>query len=257
MTITTTPRSGWLNKLSTNNAFGSSRWQSRYFVLLDSELRYYKDEHSVTASRTLNLGDISKVTIINLANRKYCFKLEPTLYYRHHHATTKHSRKIWTIECQSETELESWVAAIDLRLCNLSLQDTLQPFSSPEPKRQQPFTSLSQIMSTSAGSEPHYYTNVPRPLKKSCPSISRRRGVILSPLNTCTIPGLLDSSDMLSSSSSHGSNINSPTSKPSTIEELEEDRLVCQQADKLVTQTAYILNASSPAFALYKTCSKM
>lgn len=256
MTNTTTPRSGWLNKLSTNNAFGSSRWQSRYFVLLDSELRYYKDEHYVTASRTLNLGDIAKVTVINLTNRKYCFKLEPTLYYQHHHATTKYSRKIWTIECQSETELESWVAALDLRLCNLSFQDTLQPFSSPEPKRQQPLTSLSQIMSTSAGSEPHhYYTNVPRPLKKSCPSISRRRGVILSSLDTCTIPGL-ESSDMLSSSSSHGSNIYSP-SEPSTIEELEEDQLVCQQADKLFTQNAYMLNASSPTFALFKTRSRM
>lgn len=40
-----TPMAGWLAKM-TPLPFGKSRWQDRFFVLLDTELRYYKDEVS-------------------------------------------------------------------------------------------------------------------------------------------------------------------------------------------------------------------
>lgn len=37
-------KSGWMSKLSTRN-----RWQSRFFVLIDSELRWYKSEVRVSS----------------------------------------------------------------------------------------------------------------------------------------------------------------------------------------------------------------
>lgn len=37
------PASGWLKK-KTHLPLGGSRWALRYFILLDSELRVYKDE---------------------------------------------------------------------------------------------------------------------------------------------------------------------------------------------------------------------
>lgn len=304
-TTTTTPRSGWLNKLSTSNAFGTSRWQSRYFVLLDSEMRYYKDEHSATASRTINLRDIAKVIpTTSSSNRPYCFRLEPTLYYQSQHssATRKSQRKMWIMECQSDYELEAWVSAINLRLSKLCFDEedhqlneiispTLQPFSTPEQKRRPPSTSLFRAMtsastisntsslsstSTASGSlielEPSstkptvFVSPQPRPLKRSNPSISRRRGVFLSPLD---MPGLDSSNssssteeEMLSSSSSKGSSLPSPTKTAANnrpiIEELdEEDETIMmaghhQQADKITAHPAYVLDASSPTFALYK-----
>ncbi|CAO3607890.1 unnamed protein product [Mucor fragilis] len=264
----TTPLSGWLQKLTTTNAFGASRWQTRYFVLLDSEMRYYKDEHSVTASRTVNLGDISKVIMTSSPNHPYSFRLEPTLYAQHH---AKNQKKTWTMECKSATELELWVSAINYRLCKLLKLDddqeqeeqagivspTLQPFSTPEQKRAQPFMSLFRVLTTSSSessdSIEQQYTPQPRPLRKHNPSISRRRGVIISPLDMDTIPGL--ENDMLSSSSSRGSSLPSP--KTQTIlerdDEEEEEEEECQhetkgRANKVVAHNAYVLDT----FALYK-----
>ncbi|KAL9558546.1 hypothetical protein MBANPS3_000836 [Mucor bainieri] len=244
----TTPLSGWLQKLTTTNAFGASRWQSRYFVLLDSEMRYYKDEHSVTASRTVNLGDISKVIMTSSPNHPYSFRLEPTLYAQQ----SKNQKKIWTMECRSATELELWVSAINYRLCKLLKLDedeeqeeqagivspTLQPFSTPEQKRAQPLMSLFRVLTTSSsessgssGSVEQHNKPQPRPLRKHNPSISRRRGVILSPLDIETIPGL--ENDMLSSSSSRGSSLPSP--KAQTLLERydeEEEEEECQNETK-------------------------
>ncbi|KAF1806980.1 hypothetical protein V8B55DRAFT_1461324 [Mucor lusitanicus] len=262
---TTAPLSGWLQKLTTTNAFGASRWQSRYFVLLDSEMRYYKDEHSVTASRTVNLGDISKVIMTSSPSHPYSFRLEPTLYAQQQHA--KHQKKIWTMECKSATELELWVSAINYRLCKLLKLDqedeeeqagivspTLQPFSTPEQKRAQPLMSLFRVLTTSSSEsaesmEPQHNKPQPRPLRKHNPSISRRRGVILSPLDMETMPGL--ENDMLSSSSSRGSSLPSP--KPQTILDEEEEDEECQNetkghANKVVAHNAYVLDT----FALYK-----
>lgn len=253
MTHTTTPKSGWLNKLTTNNTFGASRWQARYFVLLDSELRYYKDEHSTTASRTVNLRDISKVIITNLTNRQYCFKLEPTLYYQSQNPTViKNQKKIWTMQCKSEYELQSWVAAINLRLSKLCFDEdimspTIQPFSTSEEMRQPPLDSLFHVISSSAGT-----TGSSRPLKHPAPSISRRRGVILSPLEVCKMP-CLEPSEMLSSSSSKGSSIPSPV-RPGSIEDEDDEAVTTMngRADKLTTRNAYVVDTSSPTFALYK-----
>ncbi|RCI03443.1 hypothetical protein CU098_004435 [Rhizopus stolonifer] len=238
------PRSGWLLKL-TSNTFCASRWQSRYFVLLDSEMRYYKDEHSTNASRTISLRDIAKVTLTNSPNHPHCFRLEPI--------TDK--QKVWTIACQSEYELKAWVSAIKLRLSNLPnreqaglvLSPSLQPFSMPEQKRQQPFLSFTRILtSASAGQEVLSFVQ-PRLMKRSNFSISRRRGIILSPLDMETIPGL--ENDMLSSSSSsRGSSSPSPTAIP------EEEELLVEEAyaSKISVKNAYVMDTSSPSFALYK-----
>lgn len=280
-TIPATPLSGWLQKLTTANTFGASRWQSRYFVLLDSEMRYYRDEHAVTASRTVNLRDVAKVIITNSPNHPYSFRLEPTLYAQQHQST-KNQRKIWTIECQSETELDLWVSAINYRLCKLSsLTDSseeeaeeeqagivspiLQPFSTPEQRRGQPLESLFRVLTTSSSEsfiqhDNHSKTR-PSPSRKHNPPISRRRGVILLPLDIEAIPGL--ESDMLSSSSSRGSSLSSPKTIAAIMTEEEqqkqeaEDEEECQsetkgQANKVVAQNAYVLDTSSPTFALYK-----
>ncbi|KAK4509330.1 uncharacterized protein ATC70_007681 [Mucor velutinosus] len=262
---TTAPLSGWLQKLTSTNAFGASRWQSRYFVLLDSEMRYYKDEHSVAASRTVNLGDISKVIMTSSPNHPYSFRLEPTLYAQH----SKNQKKIWTMECKSATELELWVSAINYRLCKLLKLDeddehqeeqagivspTLQPFSTPEQRRAQPLMSLFRVLTASSSESSNSVEQPvkpqPRPLRKHNPSISRRRGVILSPLDMETIPGL--ENDMLSSSSSRGSSLPSPKTQ-TILDEEEEDEEECQHetkghANKVVAHNAYVLDT----FALYK-----
>lgn len=43
ISTTYSPVAGWLTKMI-SLPFGRSRWISRFFVLLDSELRFYKDE---------------------------------------------------------------------------------------------------------------------------------------------------------------------------------------------------------------------
>ncbi|KAI9260264.1 hypothetical protein BY458DRAFT_270258 [Sporodiniella umbellata] len=109
MSLTT---SGWLFKLSTTNKLGASKWQSRYFVLLDTELRYYRDEHAVSSSSTINLCDVSKITRTSFFNHNYCFKLETTEGYQKQFKRPK----TWTMECHSEYELDMWLAAINQRL---------------------------------------------------------------------------------------------------------------------------------------------
>lgn len=272
---TNTPLSGWLNKLTTAKTFGGSRWQSRYFVLLDSEMRYYRSEHSITASRTINLRNVSKVMSVSFPNRAYCFKLEPTLYYQSQHL--KDEKKVWTIECQSQYELESWVDAINDRLLRLCFEEesqpevispSLQPFSTPEQKRQEPLlsltraiTSASNMSNSSSGSytttatetsesedieSQQLYTPQRRPLNRSRPTISRRRGVLLCPLDICTIPGL-ETSDMLSSSSSKEMSPVNANEEPD-----EEENSQSRQANKVTVQNAYVLDTTSPTFALYK-----
>lgn len=279
----TTSCSGWLSKLTINSTFGTSRWQSRYFILLDSELRYYKDEHSIVASRAINLRDIARVVITTLPNHPYTFRLEPTLYFQKHQANKKQQQKTWTMECRSEFELEAWVAAINLRLSKLIFfqeseqevqivhqTDLVFPFSISEKKhnptlllRALTTSSHSSNSSSSSGSSicsNEEATPQPRPLRRSKPSISRRRGMILSPLEMETIPGL--ENDILSSSSSRNSSIPSPfieasssISNETIIEEMDEEELSSEtigQANKATVQNAYLIDASSPTFAFYK-----
>lgn len=53
MTTTYLPVAGWLTKMI-SLPFGRSRWISRFFVLLDSELRFYKDEVCVSTCQKKN-----------------------------------------------------------------------------------------------------------------------------------------------------------------------------------------------------------
>lgn len=170
--------SGWLFKLSTTNKLGSSKWQSRYFVLLDTELRYYKHEHSVDPSCAISLHEVSRVVKTSTFNHNYCFKLETTTNYKQRHAKRQ---KTWTMECHSEYELDVWFQAINARLTKLR-----QYHSLPCP------------------------SNVkPRSFKRSNLSISRRRGIVLSPLEFESMP-VLDHETLSSSSSSKASTIPSP-----------------------------------------------
>ncbi|CAO3701292.1 unnamed protein product [Rhizopus stolonifer] len=159
--------SGWLYKLSSSNKFKSSKWQSRYFVLLDTELRYYQNEHSVDTSSTINLRDVSNVIKTSSFNHNYCFKLETNDGYKKRNSKCL---KTWTMECYSENELNIWLAAINLRLSNLKHTSHI--------------------------------------IKSKKPTISRRRGIVLNPLELESMP-VLDH-HVLSSASSKESVLSSP-----------------------------------------------
>lgn len=112
------PTAGWLSKMS-SLPFGRSRWISRFFVLLDSELRFYKDEHSESPSQILNLRQIAQVIRAPTLNHPYCFRLEPK------QSQKNHASRPWIIECKSEVDMETWVSAIQSRINKYS------PASSP------------------------------------------------------------------------------------------------------------------------------
>ncbi|KAI7852162.1 hypothetical protein BDC45DRAFT_607649 [Circinella umbellata] len=118
MTATNAPLAGWLAKLKTL-PLGRSRWRYFYFVLLDSELRFYKDEHAYSASRILDLKNVSKITQLALPNHSFCIRLEPS--------STQKS-KPWTLACSSQADLEAWTCALQKRLVRLSTN-----ISSPKP----------------------------------------------------------------------------------------------------------------------------
>ncbi|KAK4517661.1 pre-60S ribosomal particles component [Mucor velutinosus] len=113
------PAAGWLSKM-VSLPFGRSRWISRFFVLLDSELRFYKDEHSESSSQVLNLRQIAQVIPASTVQHPYCFRLEPKQQQQ-----TAHGLRPWIIECKSEVDMEMWVSAIKNRINKYS------PASSP------------------------------------------------------------------------------------------------------------------------------
>ncbi|KAF1797912.1 hypothetical protein V8B55DRAFT_1549991 [Mucor lusitanicus] len=113
------PAAGWLSKM-VSLPFGRSRWISRFFVLLDSELRFYKDEHSESSSQVLNLRQIAQVIPASTLQHPYCFRLEPKQQQQ-----TDHGLRPWIIECKSEMDMEMWVSAIKSRISKYS------PASSP------------------------------------------------------------------------------------------------------------------------------
>lgn len=134
------PTAGWLSKM-VSLPFGRSRWISRFFVLLDSELRFYKDEHSESSSQVLNLRQIAQVIPASTLQHPYCFRLEPKQQQR------DHVLRPWIIECKSEIDMESWVSAIKSRIIKYS------PASSPLLLHQQSPTKLlmtNRIVSTSS-----------------------------------------------------------------------------------------------------------
>lgn len=173
--------SGWLHKLSSANKFRSSKWQSRYFVLLDTELRYYKNEYSIDASNTINLRDVSNVEKTSYFNHNYCFKLKMTEKYKEKNSKCQ---KTWTMECNSEHELDIWLVSINLRLSNLNKLS------------KQAFNSILQSS------------------KSTKNLISRRRGIILTSLETESLP-VLD--DDIHSCSSKESILSSPLEEQKTV----------------------------------------
>ncbi|KAI7871352.1 hypothetical protein BDF14DRAFT_1766070 [Spinellus fusiger] len=208
------PKSEWLSKLNTSS-FGRSKWSSRFFVLLDSELRYYKDEHAIIPSATLSLRDICKVVVYPMPNYPYCFRLEPNVAVK---MNGKKSQQPWTMKCQSKFELEAWVDTIQYRLTRLSgFRANHLPL--PSPSKRQPLRSFIRLFTSSNPLNPpkvHDLTPpvfeitqstlmpTPRPQRKNAPSLSRRRGVILSPIIIESLP-FLDSNSIPSTSSGNES----------------------------------------------------
>ncbi|KAI7905955.1 uncharacterized protein BX663DRAFT_498276 [Cokeromyces recurvatus] len=257
------PCSGWLSKL-THSPFGTARWQSRYFVLLDTEMRYYKDEHSSNASKTINLHDISNVIIMTRTpGHPYVFRLEPTTTHR------GYQKKVWTIECKSQCELDAWVSVIQFRLSKLIKKEQAGLVSIPENNRQEsismPHHQVSQTTCNKIETAAAMIHPRPRPLKRPMPSISRRRGIVLSRLDVENILPTLEN-DMLSSSSSSSSSSSHRSSLPSlptisqkttsseTITKEEGYQIESKNSvDLNASQDAYIiLDSSSPTFAYFK-----
>ncbi|KAI8384427.1 uncharacterized protein BYT42DRAFT_562516 [Radiomyces spectabilis] len=232
MNLSITPRAAWLSKLT--QSFGRSRWQQRFFVLLDTELRYYKSEHAVTPSNTLNLRHVGKVVINPSPNHPFTFRLEPHPELGTTPVTPDADKAVkpWTIECQSLFELEAWMDAIQFRLSKLT----------ETPKRRSPL--LPSYLSRSSASSVNTpavspmtvagQSSVSRPRRLN-KSLSRRRGVILSPI---TVP-------FLEATSSSEPSSDSPTS--------------CHSVMSLASVNLYQANhthpskpSTSPTFQLYK-----
>ncbi|CAO3595703.1 unnamed protein product [Absidia cylindrospora] len=119
------PRAAWLFKM-THTSFGRIKWAPRYFILLDTEIRYYKDEYTDTPSQVLHLSNVRQ--IIPLMDRPNTFRLEPTL------DSYAKMKQPLTIECSSHDEMELWYKCIHHRL---SLAPVFSPpsFSFPSKKR--------------------------------------------------------------------------------------------------------------------------
>lgn len=97
----TSPRAGWLAKLSSSMPFGRSRWQRRYLVLLSTELRIYKDEHQDIPSHCIDLHTVSDIIVLP----QHRIRLEPAA-----------NGKPWTFACACRVELDAWVEALRVRL---------------------------------------------------------------------------------------------------------------------------------------------
>ncbi|CEI95936.1 hypothetical protein RMCBS344292_10110 [Rhizopus microsporus] len=100
------PIAGWLCKLN-SLPFKRSRWVSRYFILLESELRCYKDEFTATPSHILDLHEILQITIYS--QRPFTFKLE-----------TVDQDKPWIIACDSRHDMVKWMKAIEYKMTPVS-----------------------------------------------------------------------------------------------------------------------------------------
>ncbi|ORX52694.1 hypothetical protein DM01DRAFT_1408031 [Hesseltinella vesiculosa] len=162
----------WLKKWTLT--MGRSRWQSRYFVLLDTELRYYKDEHAATPSSTVNLNDIERVEVISVAGYRYCLQLCPKCTVR--------KGKPLILQFSAAIDLSSWYHAIQAKrpLKKKTIQST-----SPSPTS--PFSSQLSLVSTLDPREkkPMLFKNI-IPLRRrprQAVSLSRRRGIVLSSLS--------------------------------------------------------------------------
>ncbi|KAJ8658222.1 hypothetical protein O0I10_005904 [Lichtheimia ornata] len=155
------PRAGWMTKMMLPcRGIGSTktRWHRRFFVLLDTELRCYRNEHIETPTYVINLEEMCQVvTLTSSSSRPYCFRLEPII---------KQGNRPLTLACESSEEMASWVEAIRSRLL-------------PSPSNSPIYTkSISTFDSN-----------------KRQASLTRRRGVLLSPIMVHPLddmPGLWD-----------------------------------------------------------------
>ncbi|KAJ8662264.1 hypothetical protein O0I10_001957 [Lichtheimia ornata] len=220
-----TPMAGWLAKM-TPLPFGKSRWQDRFFVLLDTELRYYKDEHVVSPSGILNLRQIRGAVAMAVDQQSYCIRLEP---HREAHI------KPWTIACRSSIDLQTWLDILRQRLDRLVplmsspdttsiITTTITATSLSISLKRPSFSWLrKQKHSTSdinVSSEPLYHAIThddciprPRPRKMGpAPSLSRRRGIVLPPIIIQDSPFYESGSLCLSSSPSDISSCSSLSS---------------------------------------------
>ncbi|CAO3593029.1 unnamed protein product [Absidia cylindrospora] len=212
-----TPKSAWLKKLTLT--MGRPRWQSRYFVLLETEIRYYKDEHAAAPNYIWSLRDIDHVKQVTMAGQSYCLSLEPTMTGLLGNCTANKKKSL--ILCfQSAIEMEDWQCQVASRLIRLI---PCAPLEAPLPS-----------VSTSS---------------TSTSSLGRRRGVILSSLDISkdhhhVLPTLVSPSastvSILSSSSSisttlyhHSSYSTLSSQHNTTVKENEDD-------------------SSSPTFLQYK-----
>ncbi|CAO3633026.1 unnamed protein product [Mucor fragilis] len=134
------PAAGWLSKM-VSLPFGRSRWISRFFVLLDSELRFYKDEHSESSSQVLNLRQIAQVIPAPTLQHPYCFRLEPKQYQQQ----ADHALRPWIIECKSEIDMEMWVSAIKSRISKYS--PVSSPLLRPAPQTHRSTISIASVSS--------------------------------------------------------------------------------------------------------------
>ncbi|KAI9319645.1 hypothetical protein BX666DRAFT_1309002 [Dichotomocladium elegans] len=96
------------NRLSKLTAlpFGRTKWQARFFILLDSELRMYKDEFADTPCDTLSLHHVKTILPLTIGPHAHCLRLEPHLPHD----------KALTLDCPSQHDRDVWLHAIRARL---------------------------------------------------------------------------------------------------------------------------------------------
>ncbi|KAI9266438.1 hypothetical protein BDA99DRAFT_570852 [Phascolomyces articulosus] len=171
-TTATTPRAGWLSKLSQSYGIGNKqRWQTRFFILLDTELRCYKNEHSQTPSSVIDLHAICQPVVMtsSINGQAHCFRLEPTT------REGNHNRPL-TIACQSAQELSVWVAALRSIIYKLKYQqEQLSP-----PRQQFTHGGIKEPMTVQQQQQQQKETIHRCHYEEE--SISRRRGVLIPPL---------------------------------------------------------------------------
>ncbi|KAI9026418.1 hypothetical protein CLU79DRAFT_741663 [Phycomyces nitens] len=265
------PRAGRLSKLSVC-PFGRPRWQSRFFVLLNSELRYYKNEHAESPSSILNLSDIDQLVLAPTPSRPFCFRLEPVLNTvsplaadSKKEKNTKQQRP-WTLECQSEIEMDLWVAAIHCRLAKLSTK----PLAFLHHEQPSPstcfFTSLLRKISPPSSTYSDYPSSDPSrptsfwPAMKNKPTVSnqsfsQRRGITLAPIYVPVVQNsqTYESSDLTFESSSSDSGIQSPESTIGASSDVDFEEFKSKRSLSLpALSDLEIAEMESPTFLLYK-----
>ncbi|KAI8085018.1 uncharacterized protein BX664DRAFT_338344 [Halteromyces radiatus] len=184
--MNSSPKAAWLQKMTLT--MGRTRWQSRFFVLLDTEIRYYKDEHAAVPNNIWSLRDVSRVQQIPMMGYRYCLSLDPvavtTSYSRG--GTKKTHRKPLILGFTSAIEMHTWLGCIQNR--------------------------LDRLITSSSSSSSSNTLAVPQASTSSSSSLSRRRGVILSSLDIkqyTVLPTLVSPSTSTSSLLSSSSTLSS------------------------------------------------